>query len=70
MLTMLDLFCKVTAAVAYRLVQEYKALEELELAQLGLANGDEITDQNYHDVYVTTSKVGFSNEPGRLTKED
>ena len=68
MLTMLDLFCKVTAAVAFRIAQEYRALEDLELAQLGLANGEEITEQNYHDVYAT--KVGFSNEPGRLKKED
>jgi hypothetical protein len=66
---MLDLLCKVTAAVIHRVVQEYRALEdEFEIITLGLADDDDIgADDPEDDVYA--SRVGFSPEQGRLKKE-
>ena len=65
---MLDLLFKLPAYVIHQVRMELRALEDAEIAQIGLANGDEITTDNYHDVYA--SRIGFSTERGRLKKED
>jgi hypothetical protein len=66
---MLTLLCRVAAVVAYQIVQEYRALEELAIVSLGIADDEDIgADDPEADIYAT--RTGFSAEPGRLRKED
>lgn len=66
---MLDVLCKVAATVAYRVVQEYKALGEQAVVSLGIADDEDIAARDPEgDVYA--DRVGFSVEPGRLRRED
>jgi hypothetical protein len=66
---MLNVLFRLAGAVVYRVVQEYRDLEELELVRLSIADDDDIgADDPEDDVYAGT--IGFSAEQGRLKKED
>lgn len=64
----LDVLAKLAAAAAYRVVQEYRDLEErMEVARLGIMDDGTLGPGDPHeDVYC--QQVGFSAAPGRLRR--
>lgn len=66
---MLTVLFRTTAWVVHRVVEEYRAIEELQAVILGIAeDGDIGADPADADVYA--EQIGFSAEQGRLRKED
>lgn len=65
---MLDFLFKLLGAAVFRIAQEVRALEDIEIISIGIADDDDIAaDDPADDVYATT--IGFSRERGRLNRE-
>lgn len=69
-MSVLDELARLAARAAYRVVQEYRDLDDrMEVAKVGLMDDGTLgPDDPYNDVYAT--RIGFSTEQGRLKREE